>query len=101
MQQPVRTPLRNPLPQPELLQPGQSEDSGWTRLEKLGTMRSFGTRGAHSPPQAPESGPFEGFRGVAQPGSALALGARGPRFKSGRPDQYLSRIYVAFTAAKF
>ncbi len=26
------------------------------------------------------------FRGVAQPGSALALGARGPRFKSGRPD---------------
>jgi hypothetical protein len=27
-------------------------------------------------------------RGVAQPGSALALGARGPRFKSGRPDQF-------------
>jgi hypothetical protein len=25
-------------------------------------------------------------RGVAQPGSALALGARGPRFESGRPD---------------
>jgi hypothetical protein len=29
------------------------------------------------------------IRGVAQPGSALALGARGPRFKSGRPDQLL------------
>jgi hypothetical protein len=27
------------------------------------------------------------WRGVAQPGSALALGARGPRFESGRPDQ--------------
>ena len=25
-------------------------------------------------------------RGVAQPGSAPALGAGGPRFKSGRPD---------------
>src|SRR5260370_9084269 len=28
-------------------------------------------------------------RGVAQPGSAPALGAGGPRFKSGRPDQSL------------
>ncbi len=27
-------------------------------------------------------------RGVAQPGSALAWGARGRRFKSGRPDQH-------------
>jgi hypothetical protein len=26
-------------------------------------------------------------RGVAQPGSAPALGAGGPRFKSARPDQ--------------
>ena len=26
-------------------------------------------------------------RGVAQPGSASALGAEGPQFKSGRPDQ--------------
>ena len=26
------------------------------------------------------------IRGVAQPGSALAWGARGPRFESGRPD---------------
>src|SRR5580692_489849 len=25
-------------------------------------------------------------RGVAQPGSALPLGGRGPRFESGRPD---------------
>jgi hypothetical protein len=28
-------------------------------------------------------------RGVAQPGSAPALGAGGPRFKSARPDQFL------------
>ena len=28
-------------------------------------------------------------RGVAQPGSAPALGAGGPRFKSARPDQSL------------
>src|SRR6267143_3313810 len=32
-------------------------------------------------------------RGVAQPGSAPALGAGGPRFKSGRPDQNISRIF--------
>jgi hypothetical protein len=31
-------------------------------------------------------------RGVAQPGSAPALGAGGPRFKSGRPDQSTSYI---------
>jgi hypothetical protein len=29
-------------------------------------------------------------RGVAQPGSAPALGAGGPRFKSARPDQIKS-----------
>lgn len=28
-------------------------------------------------------------RGVAQPGSALPLGGRGPRFESGRPDVVL------------
>ena len=31
---------------------------------------------------------LSGSRGVAQPGSAPALGAGGPRFKSARPDQY-------------
>src|SRR5579862_2915323 len=31
-------------------------------------------------------------RGVAQPGSAPALGAGGPRFKSGRPDHLLTNI---------
>ena len=31
-------------------------------------------------------------RDVAQPGSVLAWGARGPRFKSGRPDQRLVRF---------
>ena len=30
---------------------------------------------------------FKSFRGVAQPGSALAWGASGRRFKSFRPDQ--------------
>lgn len=41
------------------------------------------------------SHPVENFphagsvRGVAQPGSALALGARSRRFKSARPDQKL------------
>ena len=35
------------------------------------------------------------IRGVAQPGSALALGARGPRFESGRPDQYPRRFSVS------
>ena len=41
-------------------------------------------------------------RGVAQPGSAPALGAGGPRFKSARPDQltlcYLTRIAGCFDA---
>ncbi len=32
------------------------------------------------------------IRGVAQPGSAPALGAGGLRFKSGRPDQYFLRL---------
>ena len=35
-----------------------------------------------------ESRPVES-RGVAQPGSAPALGAGGPRFKSARPDQFV------------
>ena len=34
------------------------------------------------------------FRGVAQPGSALALGARGPRFESARPDQDLPLVFT-------
>src|ERR1700690_2182170 len=31
---------------------------------------------------------IESSRGVAQPGSAPALGAGGPRFKSARPDHF-------------
>jgi hypothetical protein len=38
-------------------------------------------------------------RGVAQPGSAPALGAGGPRFKSGRPDHYFL-VYVWCCPAK-
>jgi hypothetical protein len=34
----------------------------------------------------PANGSEGRFRGVAQPGSALRSGRRGPRFKSGRPD---------------
>src|SRR5580704_9430829 len=34
-------------------------------------------------------------RGVAQPGSAPALGAGGPRFKSGRPDHFSYRCSKA------
>jgi hypothetical protein len=37
-------------------------------------------------------------RGVAQPGSAPALGAGGPRFKSGRPDQFIVYEHLATTA---
>jgi hypothetical protein len=32
------------------------------------------------------------YRGVAQPGSALAWGARGQQFESARPDQFLDRL---------
>ncbi|MEY3755527.1 MAG: hypothetical protein RLY27_2147, partial [Pseudomonadota bacterium] len=31
------------------------------------------------------------FRGVAQPGSASALGAEGREFESHRPDQFLKK----------
>src|SRR5579863_875702 len=34
----------------------------------------------------------ENSRGVAQPGSAPALGAGGPRFKSARPDQFYPSV---------
>ena len=39
-------------------------------------------------------------RGVAQPGSALAWGARGRRFKSSRPDQFLNQATCTHTANK-
>ena len=34
------------------------------------------------------------IRGVAQPGSALAWGARGREFESRRPDQYLKGLQL-------
>ncbi len=37
-----------------------------------------------------------GFRGVAQPGSALAWGVRCRRFKSSRPDHFLRKILNDF-----
>src|SRR5215469_12080013 len=40
-------------------------------------------------------------RGVAQPGSAPALGAGGPRFKSGRPDQISKGPIAPGTLADF
>ena len=39
--------------------------------------------------QMPENPIFTARRGVAQPGSASALGAEGRWFESGRPDQSL------------
>src|SRR5581483_8379157 len=44
------------------------------------------------PPHLQESYPF---RGVAQPGSALAWGARGPAFNSRRPDSLQGREETA------
>ena len=38
----------------------------------------------------------ENPRGVAQPGSAPALGAGSRRFKSSRPDQIISIGYIVF-----
>src|SRR5438552_7258898 len=40
-------------------------------------------------------------RGVAQPGSAPALGAGGPEFKSRRPDQNISRVFFGLLKAPF
>src|ERR1700722_11966817 len=40
-------------------------------------------------------------RGVAQPGSAPALGAGGPEFKSRRPDQNISRVFFSILKAPF
>jgi hypothetical protein len=40
-------------------------------------------------------------RGVAQPGSAPALGAGGLEFKSPRPDQNISRIFFELLKALF
>ena len=41
------------------------------------------------------------FRGVAQPGSALAWGARGRRFESFRSDQFYQGVSVHKTLALF
>ena len=40
-------------------------------------------------------------RGVAQPGSAPALGAGGLEFKSPRPDQNILRIFFDLLKARF
>src|ERR1700754_150656 len=41
-------------------------------------------------------------RGVAQPGSALPLGGRGPRFESGRPDVVAQMPWrIVFLVAQF
>ena len=62
-----------------------------------GSNAPFATRGATTTAQAAGSGASRSpsnelkmvsFRGVAQPGSARASGARGPGFKSRLPDQF-------------
>ena len=42
---------------------------------------------------------IEFSRGVAQPGSAPALGAGGRRFKSYRPDQFFLRFQLILSGA--
>ena len=37
-----------------------------------------------------------GVRDVAQPGSALAWGARGRKFESCRPDLKIKRLYIKY-----
>ena len=39
------------------------------------------------------------FRGVAQPGSALAWGARGREFESRRPDQKIKALQISICKA--
>ena len=48
-----------------------------------------GNSARHSSSPSPFQLSFPSGRGVAQPGSALAWGARGRKFESCRPDQYL------------
>ena len=50
---------------------------------RIGGVRRLGYHAAAAQPQLPFG------RGVAQPGSALAWGARGREFESRRPDQLL------------
>jgi hypothetical protein len=71
-----------------------SENLGrdWTGMGNLGRMKSV--RPNASDRAKSERGCGRRWRGVAQPGSALALGARGPRFESARPDQHPKRFSV-------
>ena len=57
--------------------------------------RAFGVRvsGGINPPGA-------AVRGVAQPGSASALGAEGRRFESGRPDQRIQGFPISGPAGR-
>ena len=54
-------------------------------LQKSGVVLERGE--AHEPYKTKD-------RGVAQPGSALASGARGPEFESPRPDQVFTYLLV-------
>src|SRR5712664_884729 len=71
----------------------QSGSDRWKRSPALqvSCMNAALKRGAHVLE-------FE-RRGVAQPGSAPALGAGGPRFESARPDQIL--VDQQFTESRF
>ena len=48
-------------------------------------------RRSRSPRRRCSCSRWSSHRGVAQPGSASALGAEGPRFESGRPDEMVRR----------
>jgi hypothetical protein len=57
----------------------------WT-LSLTGTFS--GTFGLSGLDRQKRSSGKDSIRGVAQPGSALAWGARGQQFESARPDQF-------------
>src|SRR5882724_10260678 len=75
------SPVIEPSPT-ESVQPA-SASTPPKRLVMLVTERSSAVAGS---PVAPDHIRFRRVRGVAQPGSAPALGAGGRRFKSGHPD---------------
>ena len=56
-----------------------------------GVVRAFRLFGVFSRPLKRGNAPEGGVRDVAQPGSALAWGARGRWFESSRPDNYQSQ----------
>src|SRR5690606_7768693 len=75
------------------VEPPRRRDAQAARPSRAGARRrAIGALAATAPEVLALGGRLgylsAGFRGVAQPGSAPALGAGGRRFESSRPDQY-------------